>query len=93
MRRQITCPDGAYRDGAEALRIVSAITRGSEAANPAFLDTLAAARAETGDYEGAVAVSHRALALMEARETPEEVLAIFRDHLGAFEAGRPIREN
>jgi predicted Zn-dependent protease len=87
-----TSPDPSMRDGFEALRIASEITRGAGASNPALLDTLAAAYAENGDFDRAVETSRRALELLTTREVPEEALELFRNHLESFEAGQPVRE-
>jgi arylsulfatase A-like enzyme len=87
-----TSPDAAARNGFEALRIAMEITQGAGASNPAFLDTLAAAYAETGEYGKAVEASRRALALLTTREISEDTIALFRGHLESFEAGRPVRE-
>jgi arylsulfatase A-like enzyme/Flp pilus assembly protein TadD len=87
-----TSPDPSVRDGFEALRIASEITRGAGASNPAFLDTLAAAYAENGDFDGAAETSRRALELLTTREVSEEALELFRSHLASFEAGQPVRE-
>jgi arylsulfatase A-like enzyme/Flp pilus assembly protein TadD len=88
-----TTPDASLRDGPEALRIAREVAVGAGATNPAFLDTLAAAYAETGEFEKAAEASRRALAALQTREVPEEVLATFQGHLADVEAGRPIREH
>jgi hypothetical protein len=55
-----------------------------------MLDTLAAAYAESGDFDRAIATIRRALDLAS---TPAETgrVPTLRAHLAAFEAGRPIR--
>jgi arylsulfatase A-like enzyme/Flp pilus assembly protein TadD len=87
-----TSPDPSVRDGFEALRIASEITRGPGASNPAFLDTLATAYAENGDFGRAAETSRRALELLTTREVSEEALELFRSHLASFAAGQPVRE-
>jgi tetratricopeptide (TPR) repeat protein len=49
-----TSPDPAIRDGAEALRLARHACRGTDFAEPRFLNTLAAACAATGRYEEAI---------------------------------------
>jgi hypothetical protein len=59
---------------------------------PNFLDTLASAYAEVGDFANAVSVQKRALRLIEAAGDAEQIQDA-RNHLARFEAGRPVREN
>jgi tetratricopeptide (TPR) repeat protein len=80
------CPQAAYRDGARAVALA---LRGCELTNwqdANFLDTLAAAYAECGRFEEAVAWANKALALADA-ETEEAV----RGHVQLFRNGRPAR--
>ncbi len=86
-----TTPDDELRDGARALELARRAVR-EAGSQPAYLDTLASAMAESGDFAGAVEASRQALELVESRGAPEHVLAEFRRHLELFEAGQPIRE-
>lgn len=72
-----THPQAEVRDGAEALRWARWVDERTETKRSRFLATLAAAQAETGDFQGALATIERALAvageerasdLLEARE-------------------------
>ena len=67
-----TWPDGAYRNGPEAVALMEAHV-GSENPSPSSLDTLAAAYAEAGRFEQAVATAEQALEL--ARQQQESELA------------------
>ena len=87
-----TAPEARLRDGAEALRLARALVARPGQARPEFLDTLAAALAETGDFAEAVRVQRRAVAQLEARNADPAALEAFRAHLAAFEAGRPLRD-
>jgi hypothetical protein len=60
--------------------------------HPDYLDTLAAARAEMGDFEGAAAEERRALALLEGRGMLPDVVKDLRRHLASIEAHQPLRE-
>jgi arylsulfatase A-like enzyme/Flp pilus assembly protein TadD len=87
-----TAPDEKHRNGPEALRIAQRVTRETSEPQPSFLDTLASAYAEVGDFANAVSVQKRALRLIEATGDAEQI-GDARDHLAELEAGRPVREN
>jgi arylsulfatase A-like enzyme len=87
-----TSPDEADRDGAEALRIATRVNESTGAPRSDFLDTLAAAHAEVGDFENAVLVQQRVLQMTEAAGDAEQVESA-RNHLAQYEAARPAREN
>jgi predicted Zn-dependent protease len=87
-----TAPDEKHRNGPEALRIAQRVTRETSEPQPSFLDTLASAYAEVGDFANAVSVQKRALRLIEATGDAEQI-GDARDHLAEFEAERPVREN
>ena len=80
------------RDGARALRLATAVVEETRGEHPDYLDTLAAAYAEVGDSERAVAEQKRAIDLLEEREFPPQIVASFERHLSSLEAGEPIRE-
>ena len=81
------------RAPALALRLMDALMTRDEAAaaNPAYLDTWAAAAAATGDFERAVLLQRRAVTAAEALEDPP-YLPVLRQHLEQFEAGEPVFE-
>ena len=86
-----TSPEASLRDGARALRLAREIVAFDSARHPGFVDTLAAACAEVGDFACAVAEQERAIALLDGRELSEEIRAIFQSHLEEYRAGRPVR--
>lgn len=63
-----TAPDAELRDGPEALAMAQELVRGTP--TPTYLDTLAAALAETGAYAEAVNTQQRALEMLERRALP-----------------------
>ena len=87
-----TARDDRVRNGAEALRIATEVVDADGAAHPSFLDTLAAAYAEVGEFARAVETSRRAIALLRNREVSDDVIESFERNLAEYEAGRPVRE-
>jgi arylsulfatase A-like enzyme/predicted Zn-dependent protease len=85
-----TTPDDELRDGPRALELArAAVSQGR--GNPAYLDTLACALAETGDTAAAARTASRALRLLETRGAYEDFVREIQAHRAAFEAGRPVR--
>lgn len=78
----------SVRDGQQAVTL--ALQAVSQNRTPAYLDTLAAAYAETGKFDQAMEIQREALALVpeDSEKLREELLT----HLAAFEAGKPWRE-
>lgn len=62
--------DAKLRDGARAIRLAER-ARGIAGDNPLILDTLAAAYAETGEYERAAETARRAAVLAQSAGGPE----------------------
>ena len=87
-----TSSDPQLRNGREALKLARRVVRSSEIERPDYLDTLACAFAEVGNFRKAVKHSLRALELIESRDMDEEIVAAYRDHLETFRAGQPVRE-
>ena len=87
------------RDAPAALELMDALMDRDEqaAANPAYIDTWAAANAANARFEDAVRIQRQALAIAEqeaeARGTPPDYLPVLREHLELFEAGGTISED
>ena len=58
-----TCPDASLRDGARALELAKKADQLADGKNPIFIRTLAAAYAENGHFNEAIASAQRALQL------------------------------
>lgn len=61
-----SCPNRAFRNGAEAVRLATRACELSGYRTPVMIGTLAAAQAESGDFSAAVASAQRAIALASA---------------------------
>jgi tetratricopeptide (TPR) repeat protein len=88
-RTLATHPEAGQRDGATAVDLARQVCEATNSRRPEYLDTLAAALAETGRFGDAVATARRALELAGAGR-PELATAI-RQRLSTYEAGKPWR--
>jgi cytochrome c-type biogenesis protein CcmH/NrfG len=86
-----THPDAAVRKGTEAVALAHHAVQLSGARDPAVLDVLAAAYAETGRFPDAVATAGKALEL--AREQKNWALAdVLRARMLVYRSGQPCRQ-
>ncbi len=76
------------RDGSRAVALAERATANRR--TPVYLDTLAAAYADTGNFEKALAIQREAIALVAGEDAG--LTAELSEHLAAFEAGEPWRE-
>jgi tetratricopeptide (TPR) repeat protein len=83
--------DPQFRDGAAALRLSQQAIALVGDAEPAYLNTLAAAHAEIGSYDQALTIAQRGHLLAE-RAGRTNLAAQIRERLKLYEAGRPWRE-
>ncbi len=78
-----TCPDPAFRDGARAVEQATAECEKSSWRNWNYLDTLAAAEAEAGNYDDAVCYEQEAIDLAgkdaQRQKHLKERLALYQD--------------
>jgi Flp pilus assembly protein TadD len=86
-----TCPRGDLRNGAEAVALAERVCRGSSPEQPGFLDSLAAAYAETGRFDQAVAIAERAAELAATRKDPA-LADRLRLRIELYRQHRPYRE-
>ena len=81
-----TCPDGKFRNGKEAIEHATRACQLSEWKDAAMLDTLAAAYAESGQFDQAVRWIGRALEL-----APKPFQSAFRSRSELYQRGKPYR--
>lgn len=93
-----TAPDADLRDGGEALAMARELV--NDAPTPTYLDTLAAALAETGAYAEAVSTQQRALDMLESTALPMAAGADVADRrerlamrLAQYRQRRPWRDD
>ncbi|MBX3412898.1 MAG: tetratricopeptide repeat protein [Pirellulales bacterium] len=85
-----TQPDAEWRDGAEALRLATSYCETTRYADPRGVDVLAAAYAESGDFQRATALAKRALEA--AQEGGHHELAReIEPRLALYQQQRPFR--
>jgi tetratricopeptide (TPR) repeat protein len=83
-----TCPDQEFLDGPRAVKYATRACQLSDWNDPDFLDTLAAAHAECGEFRRAIQLQVKVL---KAREDPETIEA-GRERMRLYQAGKPYRE-
>lgn len=83
-----TAPQDGLRNGARAFQYANKACEITKWKNAGYIDTLAAAYAEIGDFEEAVKWQQKALALTAKGEHAEELEA----HLKLYQAKQPCRE-
>jgi tetratricopeptide (TPR) repeat protein len=86
-----TCNDNDLRDGNKALKLAQKACELTDYQNYGFLDTLAAAYAETEDYTKAVETAQKALELVKS-EGHEEPAKEIQSHLHLYKENQPYRQ-
>ena len=87
----VTSPNTSLRNGPKALALARQLDQLSGGNNPARLDTLAAAYAETGQFPAAVDAAQRALALALAQNNTTLAESL-RQQIKLFQAGSPLHD-
>jgi tetratricopeptide (TPR) repeat protein len=85
-----TLPDDSLRNGAEALQLAERACRATDCTQPVPLFTLAAASAETGRFDAAIALATQALTAARAANH-QPAIQRAEEMLAAFRSGRPFR--
>ena len=86
-----TSPDADQRDGKRAVKFALEVVENDPDPPAGHLDTLAAALAEVGDFENAIAHSKRSIDL-ERKFGKLSQVSIYQEHLARFEARKPLRD-
>ncbi len=86
-----THPQARLRDGAEALRLANRVYELTEGSNPVFLDSLAAAHAELGQFDRATQVLQQALQIA-ASTGQTALIEPMQQRLKLYRAGQPYHE-
>ena len=86
-----TAPDDSLRDGRKSQELALQAENASGGADPAILDTLAAAYAETGDYSKALETAGKALALAK-QQGNKTIVASLGEEISLYKAGKPCRD-
>jgi tetratricopeptide (TPR) repeat protein len=79
---QATCPDSSFRNGQQAVKDAKAACSITQWKDESMIDTLAAAYAETGDFDSAVRYAAQALAVKGISSQDEKAI---REHLAWFQ--------
>src|SRR5262249_46794698 len=83
-----TCPEAKYRDGKKALGAATKACELTKWKQPMLLDTLAAAYAESGDFESARKWQTRAIELLTDESDQDEI----RKRIRLYQRGMAYRE-
>jgi Tfp pilus assembly protein PilF len=86
-----TASDASIRDGARAIGLALQVVQTSGAKEPNFLRTLAAARAEAGQFSESVATAEEAMAIATAQNKPELTTDLERE-IALYRARVALRE-
>ncbi|MFZ1988533.1 MAG: tetratricopeptide repeat protein [Alphaproteobacteria bacterium] len=85
-----TCPDAKYRNGVEAVRLASKAIQLED--NWLHRQSLAAAKAETGQFEEAAKEQQKVIEMAKAANVPAVVLARLHEQLDLYWVGIPYHE-
>jgi tetratricopeptide (TPR) repeat protein len=86
-----SCPNAAFRNGPEAVRLATRACELTGYAQPLLIGTLAAAQAEAGDFQAAMPTAERAAALARSLHM-EQVAAKNRELLQLYRQGQAFHE-
>ncbi|HWV99979.1 MAG TPA: hypothetical protein VNZ64_09830 [Candidatus Acidoferrum sp.] len=82
-------PDPKLRNGAKAIRLAEACVQVTHRQEPTYLDTLAAAYAESGQFSAALKTANEALELMGPQDH-SQFAADLKSRIECYKAGKPV---
>ncbi len=88
-----TCPDDRIRNGTQALAIIKPLVEARDTPSASLLDTLAAAYAETGDFEQAEQNQQKAIDSLEKSTPDQQQMQRFKARLQHYRQQQPWRLN
>jgi len=86
-----TSPSEKDRDGKRAVRLAERAVDFTKGRDPLYLDSLAAAYAETGKFQDAVKTQERAISLLITSGGHDSEIKEFKEHLSSYKAKNPWR--
>ncbi len=86
-----TCPDRDNRDGRQAVQVAKGVCEATGFRDYRLFDTLAAAYAETGDFDSAIKLIDRSLQMATAKGDGE-MAELFKERRILFQASKPVRD-
>ncbi len=86
-----TSPQDSLRSGAEAVQWAELACRLTDSKNPSYLDTLAAAQAEVGQFDQAVASAERSVALLIESGQVDQATKV-QQRLNLYRQRQPLRD-
>ena len=84
-----TCPEAKLRDGKKSVELATQVCESNDWKSGMFIDTLAAAYAETGDFDSAIKFENKALQLAASSSKESEG---DQHRLSLYEQHQPYRE-
>ena len=87
-----TSPSEQLRNGKRAVDLAKEAARVTEFKQPHILSTLAAAYAETGDFDNATTWSKKAVELAGESDESKDIAEQLKSELASYEAKKPWRE-
>jgi len=86
---EATCPDSSLRDGKDAISLATKACELTHCKESSWIDTLAAAYAESGDFQRAIQFQEQALRTGNSTEPEQKAM---QERLALYKQSQPYRE-